>query len=371
MAKFKIERKKLLKALQNVSSVIRDNRTMPVVSGALIEVKEKDIEIRGTDLDINIISSVSANIEEIGSFVIKPNALQEYLKEISDEYVEIEKKGNSVRIISSKSQSEFTTYNHEEYPEFPNFKPEVNFELNATTLAEGIDRVIVGAALSSDNLAVNCIRVDLTKNRLRLVSSDTYRMFFYEVNAESNASIESRTSVPLKTALVVNRLIKINNLNKISISRNRNLISFKLDNVEVFSKIIDLPYPDYENILSNLNFDKNILCGSEELVSTLKRVQIFARENTDVRNGALFNFNNEKLFVEATSDLANIKEEMQIVKNGDDVKIFLNVKFVLDFLTEIEGNVNIKLRDSNSAILLTQEGKENFLCLAMPLAYNY
>ena len=61
---------------------------------------------------------------------------------------------------------------------------------------------------------------------------------------------------------------------------------------------------------------------------------------------------------------------MSIVKKGDDVSIALNVKFVLDYLNQIEKNSILKLSDSDSAVLLSEEDNDNFLCLTMPLSLS-
>ena len=140
--------------------------------------------------------------------------------------------------------------------------------------------------------------------------------------------------------------------------------------MEILSKLIDLPYPDYESIINNFNSDKEVLCNNEELTSMLKRVQFFARDNSDVRNGANFYFKDNCLEVKAISDQAKVKEKMSIVKKGDDVSIALNVKFVLDYLNQIEKNSILKLSDSDSAVLLSEEDNDNFLCLTMPLSLS-
>ena len=361
MIDFKVKREDFLLALQNVGNAVRDNKTIPAISGIYLDVKEDSFEIRGTDLELSISARVDAEIASPGIAVIKSSTLQDYLREINDDIIRIQQINNEINITTANSSSSYSIIDHNEYPETFTFEPASFCSVGASDFTEAVEKTIVGAATTPDNLAVHSVRLDITGNKMRVITSDTYRLFFFEKEISSESDI--RASIPLKTANAILKIIRNVGSEGIEISYSKNLIHFKIGNVEILSKLIDLPYPDYESIINNFNSDKEVLCNNEELTSMLKRVQFFARDNSDVRNGANFYFKDNCLEVKAISDQAKVKEKMSIVKKGDDVSIALNVKFVLDYLNQIEKNSILKLSDSDSAVLLSEEDNDNFLCL--------
>lgn len=367
MIEFKVSRKELLKSLQNVNNAVRDNKTIPSLSGVYLDVNKSSVEIRGTDLEATIISKLKAEVKSEGKVVIKPLTLMDYLREISDDFVTIKENGSELSIKTASSSSSYSTLSSDDYPNVVEFTPSINCTVKSSILIEGIEKTISGAATTPDNLAVHSVRLDISDEKIKLVTSDTYRLFFFEKKIKK-VDGNIKVSLPLRTAASIIKIAKNIEPKNIEIGFDKNLISFKMDNIELISKVIDLPYPDYENIFASLNFDKDVLCSTEDMLSMLKRVQIFARDNSEVRNGAKFNFDKNTLKVEAISDQAKVHEELSVVKKGDDVNISLNVKFVLDYLNQISGNVLVKLKDENSAILLSEAEKTDFVCLAMPLS---
>ena len=368
MVSFKIKRLDFLKGLQSVGNAVKDNRIIPAISGVYISAVGKEIEIRGTDLEMTIVAGLAADVAEEGIVVVKATALQDYVKEIDDDFIEIKQVGNEITIATSKSSSSFALLDSDEYPDTMNFESEVSCTIDSDSFAEGVDKTIIGAASTPDNLAVHSVRLEIAEKSMRLVTSDTYRMFFFEQELFSPCAGEIKASLPLRTASSVVKIIRALEVPKIEVASSKHLVCITIGNVRVLSKIIDLPYPDYAKIMSSLDFDKAVLCDLEETTSMLRRVLIFARENSDVKNGAILQFEGNSLEVEATSDQAHVKEKVVVVKKGDDLKISLNVKFILDFLNQISGNICMKLKDADSAVLLSEEDKDNFVCLTMPLS---
>ena len=366
MIDFKVRREELLTALQNVGNAVKDNKTIPSLSGIYLEVKESSVEVKGTDLEMSISAKLNAEVTSPGIAVIKSTTLLEYLKEINEESIRVQQIGNEININTSNSSSNYSIMDHTDYPETFNFSTISSVNVDSDKFVEGIEKTIVGAATTPDNLAVHSVRLDIAENSMRIITSDTYRLFFYESPINTTSYIKA--SIPLRTANSILKVIKNLDAKSIVISFAKNLIHIKIGNIELLSKLIDLPYPDYENIIGSFSSNKEVLCDSEELVKMLKRVQLFARDNSDVRNGATFTFNDKSLEVKAISDQAKVKENMLVLKKGDNISISLNVKFILDFVNQLHKNTVIKLSNEDSAVLFAEEGSDKFLCLAMPLS---
>ena len=85
-------------------------------------------------------------------------------------------------------------------------------------------------------------------------------------------------------------------------------------------------------------FNKTITIDTEEFINVLKRVFVFVKNNSDSKGGAIFYLEGEKFLIEGISESGKIKEDIILKKDGEDLKIQLNVKYLLDFLQNLDKN---------------------------------
>ena len=139
--------------------------------------------------------------------------------------------------------------------------------------------------------------------------------------------------------------------------------------MEILTRTIDLQFPDYKSILNNSQHNKKILLNTKDFLSVLKRTAIFVRDNKESKNGGIFNFSNNKLLLTGTSENAQIKEEIVTIQEGEDLKISLNVKFLLDYISTIKGKVTVlELLNNKSSVIVKDEDNDKSLYFTMPLA---
>lgn len=369
MLKIRVERAKFVKALQIVQKAISDNKIKPVIGGVYIKAANNKIFLRGTDLELTIDSQLEGEIIEEGEIAISYQLLEEYLKEITEEKIDIIEDNGKILVETSHSTSEFSIYDVEEYPRINILEEGVEYTIQKSILIDLMEKTKIAAAISPERLAVNCIRLEIENNLLKMIASDTYRMAYAEENLEDDLSNEGlEISVPLKTIESLIKTLKVIESEEVKLRYAGNQVLFSTTELSVLSRIIDLAFPDYKNILSNSVFNKKVITVNSDFISVLKRVLVFVKNNSEAKNSAIFNFVGNKLSIRGVSETAKVKEELEILKDGDDLKISLNVKYILDFIAFLEKNVEINLNTSGSAVLLKEEGDNKFIYLTMPLA---
>ena len=165
------------------------------------------------------------------------------------------------------------------------------------------------------------------------------------------------------------KIMKLTSEDKIVLKSDGTKVYFQMGDVEILTRVIELQFPDYKAILTGAQYDKKILLNTKDFISVLKRTLIFVRDNYEAKNSGIFSFENDKLFLNGISENAKIKEEIPIIKEGEDIKISLNVKFLLDYISTITGEVTqLKMLNSKSSVLITEEKNDKSLYLTMPLA---
>ena len=366
-----VDRKSLLRAMTIVENAVTENKIREVLSGIYIETNEGKAILRGTDLELSINTEIKAQVEEDGKIVIKHKLIEEFLKQISDDKITlIEEKGKLI-IRASSTNTEFSLYDVENFPVQSRLENGVEYIFEKGKLLNNIENVKISASPNPENLAVNCIRVEIEENKLKLVSSDTYRLTYIEEDLEDSQRNKENLSlsIPLKTIDGLIKIMKLIDEEKIVVKSDGSKVFFKLSNVEILTRTIDLQFPDYKSILNNSQHNKKILLNTKDFLSVLRRTAIFVRDNKESKNGGIFNFSNNKLLLTGTSENAQIKEEIVTIQEGEDLRISLNVKFLLDFISTIKGKVTVlELLNNKSSVIVKDEDNDKSLYFTMPLA---
>ncbi len=371
MLKIRINRLSFLKGIQNVEKAVTDNKIRPVISGIYLEAKGKMIFLRGTDLELTINSLVDGEVLEEGAVVFSYQTVYEYLKEIKEENIVIAEDNGKIIIESMNTSSEFMVYDAAEYPSIKTIEEGSEFFLNKTDFVTLMEKARVASGNSPDNLSVSCVRVEIEDRKLKMIASDTYRMMYCEEDLTGEGATDKvvKVSIPLKTVDSIIKIVKNVEGEVINFRNEGNQIFLRIGEVSILSRVIDLAFPDYKTILKNSSYSKNVLLNNSNFISILKRVLIFVKNNSEAKNSAIFNFIGNRLVIKGISENAKIKEETDTLKEGDDLKISLNVKFLLDYIQLLEeDNLSIRMSSSNSAVFLKGEGNEKMVYLTMPLA---
>ena len=366
-----VDRKSLLRAMTIVENAVTENKVKEVLSGIYIETQGEKAILRGTDLELSINTEIEAQVKEDGKIVIKHKLIEEFLKQISDEKITLIEQNGKLVIQASSTDTEFSLYGAENFPVQSTLNTGVEYTFSKEKLLNNIENVKISASPNPENLAVNCIRVEIEEDKLKLVSSDTYRLTYIEEDLEESQKGKENLSlsVPLKTIDGLIKIMKLIDEENIILKSDGSKVFFKFSNVEILTRTIDLQFPDYKSILNNSQHDKKILLNTKDFLSVLKRTSIFVRENKEAKNGGIFNFTNNKLLLTGTSENAQIKEEIVTIQEGEDLKISLNVRFLLDYISTIEGKVTVlELLNNKSSVIVRDEDNDKSLYFTMPLA---
>ena len=366
-----VDRKSLLRAMTIVENAVTENKVKEVLSGIYIETQGEKAILRGTDLELSINTEIEAQVEEDGRIVIKHKLIEEFLKQISDDKITLVEESGKLIIQASSTNTEFSLYNAENFPLQSKLENGVEYVFEKGELLNKIENVKISASPNPENLAVNCIRVEIEENKLKLISSDTYRLTYIEEDLEESQRNKENLSlsIPLKTIDGLIKIMKLIDEEKIVVKSDGSKVFFKFSNVEILTRTIDLQFPDYKSILNNSQHNKKILLNTKDFLSVLKRTAIFVRDNKESKNGGIFNFSNNKLLLTGTSENAQIKEEIVTIQEGEDLKISLNVKFLLDYISTIKGKVTVlELLNNKSSVIVKDEDNDKSLYFTMPLA---
>lgn len=372
--KIQIERIEFLKRLKVVEKTITENKIKPIISCAYIETRGDNLFFCGTNLETTITTEMKCKeVIESGKIVFQHQLVEEYLKELKDEFVVFSEIDGNLVIESSDSSSEFSLMNVEDFPKIlidEDFsQKEEIFKINSIELAEILEKVKYAASSSSDNLSINCVRMENENKKLKFITTDTYRLVYLEKEIEKiNENID--VSIPLNTVEALTKLLRSIESTDISFYFINRQIFFKMEEVLVISRIIDMSFPNYKGILGNNSYNKKLTINAEVFLKMLKRITIFVRNNNETKYGATFYLEKKEMQVHGVNEVAKINEVLEVNYEGENIKIALNTKFLSDFVQTLNKNKDITLEfiASNSSVKIKEEEANNYLYVLMPLA---
>ena len=375
----KVNRQNFLSAIRTVEKSVKENKIKPILSCIYAKVKENKIYFTGTNLDTTIKTSIDVNeVIREGEVAFYYSIIDEYLKEIKDEFVVLRvENGNILFIETEDSTTEYDVFSAEDYPNtFENIILNENnfkFEMPSQELVTIFEKVLFSAD-TPDNIAMNCIRIESILKHLHFISTNTYRLTFLKKNIDKDIP-DFSVSVPADTISSIIKIIKGLDNEVIKVYKEDAHLYFQYKDTTIITKLIELRFPNYAEILSNISYDKKLYINNEKLTNLLKRILIFSRSNSESKYSSTYEFkhneeNKNKMTVSALNELARINEELDVNFEGEDLKISLNSKYLLEFIQNIskEKELVLEFMYSNSAVKVYEKDDDNYIYILMPLA---
>ena len=375
----KVNRQNFLSAIRIVEKSVKENKIKPILSCIYAKVKGNKIYFTGTNLDTTIKTSIDVNeVIREGEVAFYYSIIDEYLKEIKDEFVVLRvENGNILFIETEDSTTEYDVFSAEDYPNtFENIVLNENnfkFEMPSQELVNIFEKVLFSAD-TPDNIAMNCIRIESLLKHLHFVSTNTYRLTFLKKNIDKDIP-DFSVSVPADTISSIIKIIKGLDNEVIKIYKEDAHLYFQYKDTTIITKLIELRFPNYAEILSNISYDKKLYINNEKLTNLLKRILIFSRSNSESKYSSTYEFkhgeeNNNKLAISALNEIARINEELDVNFEGEDLKISLNSKYLLEFIQNIpkEKELVLEFMYSNSAVKVYEKDNDEYIYILMPLA---
>jgi len=375
----RVNRQNFLSAIRIVEKSIKENKIKPILSCIYAKVKGNKIYFTGTNLDTTIKTSIDVNeVIREGEVAFYYSIIDEYLKEIKDEFIVLRVENSNILFIETEdSTTEYDVFSPEDYPNtFENIvlnESNFKFEMPSQELVNIFEKVLFSAD-SPDNIAMNCIRIESILKHLHFVSTNTYRLTFLKKNIDKDIP-DFSVSVPADTISSIIKIIKGLDNEVIKIYKEDAHLYFQYKDTTIITKLIELRFPNYAEILSNISYDKKLYINNEKLTNLLKRILIFSRSNSESKYSSTYEFkhseeNNNKMSISALNEIARINEELDVNFEGEDLKISLNSKYLLEFIQNIpkEKELILEFMYSNSAVKVYEKDDDNYIYILMPLA---
>lgn len=370
--KFIVSSSALLKQLSGINGVITTNPVVPILENFLFEINEGKLTITASDLQTSMITELEVEAKDSGNIAVPARILLETLKNLPEQPVtfSIDEETYSIEISSDNGRYKLSGENATDFPKVPVVADGDAVNLSSDILASAINNTIF--ATSSDELrpAMTGVYLNLTATNTTFVATDGHRLIRYR-RVDVASDTESAIIIPRKALNLLKATLPTSTTN-VNIEFNTANAFFKFGNVQMICRLIDERFPDYENVIPSNN-DNHMIISRTELLSSLKRIAIYANKTT---HQVRLKITGSELLISAEDlDFSNeANERLSCEHDGEDIEIGFNAKFLIEMLNNLDaGDIAIQLSAPNRAGLIVpveKEDNEDILMLVMPVMLN-
>lgn len=358
---------KLDYAVNIVNKAINPNNTLPVLNNILIKAEGKALYFSSTNLEISISCSIEADVRAEGAITVPSKLITGYLAFLQDKEVELELIDETTLKLSSKSSNtKIKCINSDEFPLLPKVENAQNFKVKVNDLLGGITETIFATSKNTNRPILTGVQFKLHDKELVLAATDSYRLAERKIELEDKIEEEKIYIIPSRTLLELSKILAKSESKDVEIEAGKNQILFKVDKVELISRLVEGKFPDYKKIIPTGN-KTDIELSVPELSLALKRVNLFAKENN---NGVKIEVLKEgKMLISSDeTKIGTDKSEILGKLIGEENKISLNAEYILDVLSNINSEkVSFSCNDDSTAVVIKPIQREDYFYIIMPL----
>ncbi|MGE3150772.1 MAG: DNA polymerase III subunit beta [Pseudorhodoplanes sp.] len=369
--KVTVERAQLLKSLGHVHRVVERRNTIPILANVLLRADRSKLNLKATDLDLEVVESIAAETSPGGSTTVPAHMFYEIVRKLPDgAQIVLEASGDRAVLAIRAGRSRFTlqTLPESDFPDLQAGDMTHSFKLPAKDIKHLIDKTQFAISTEETRYYLNGIYLHTAKSgkteALRAVATDGHRLAQFDLPLPSGAAGMPGVIVPRKTVGEVQRLIEDSEA-EIGVELSSAKIRFTVGDVVLTSKLIDGTFPDYARVIP-LGNDKELHVEKGDFEAAVDRVSTVSSERG---RAVKLSLNAGKLTLSVTNpDSGSATEELEVNYNADPIDIGFNSRYLLDIAAQIEGEVAVlKLADPGSPTLIQDKEAKGALYVLMPM----
>jgi len=363
---FTIGQAEFLDTLSAVSNIVPTRTPLPIIGNLMIVADSDTLQVSATDLDISVTMSIAASVDKPGTLTLPAKKLTDMIRALPSSPVRVKGKNEHVTIECESSHFKVHGLPADDFPSFPDLDFDTGLMVTAGTVEKLAAHTRFAASTEDTRPILNGVLWELQDEKMQMVATNGHRLARYIMSASNGNGGASKSVIIAPKALAqVGRIFAPDDELKVAMDDRQ--IGFKGDRGVVFSRLIEGPYPNYEQVIPVDN-DKLARADKERLMAALRRMAVMASDQT---HRVRLSLNEDTMrFHVSTPDVGEASDEIPITYEGDPIDIGFNANYLLEVLRYVDTDeVEITFKAPERAAILrpTGEDQDTYLCLVMPL----
>lgn len=365
--KFVIPKSRLGNYLQYILQVVPTKSTLPILTNVLVEALENKLKISATDLDISITVSMDCKVTKKGSVALPARILFDIIKELPESEITIESTGNRVELKIPNGSYKIAAVPPEDFPKLPAVNTKKEIKIEGENLVAMINKTTFACSDDETRPALNGVLWQTKGDKMLMVATDGHRLAKMTSENKKLKGMNEDVIIPPKVLDLIPRFTN-EQRKEIGIIFGENNIIFNFNDIILTSRLLEGPYPNFEQVIP-VESDKKLIISRDELTKAVKRVSILSNTLT---HQVKFSLKESKLTLSTTNaDVGGEgKESLSCDYTGDAVELGYNANYIIEVLGKVDSSdVVFELSSSVAAgvVYSSEVSKDDYLCLVMPL----
>ena len=357
----------LLQGVNTVLKAVPGKTTMPILECILIDTTEGQIKLTANDMELGIETVVQGDVLDKGKIALEAKLFSEIVRKLPDSEVSIETDENFKAFIRcEKAKFHIAGKSGEDFAYLPEIEKSNFVSLSQFSLKEVIRQTIFSIADNDSNKLMTGELFEINGSELKVVSLDGHRISIRKIQLkEEYAPI--KVVVPGKTLNEVSKILTGGTEDYVNLFFTDRHIVFEFDQTVVVSRLIEGEYFRINQMLSS-DYETKITINKKELQSCIERASLLIREGE--KKPIIINITDHSLELKINSVIGSMNEDIDISKEGKDIMIGFNPKFILDALRVIDDeDIDIYLVNPKAPCFIRNED-QSYIYLILPVNFN-
>ena len=363
--KFSIQREVFLQPLSQVIGVVERRQTLPVLANFLISAQGNRVSITGTDMEVELIASVEADVSSEGDTTVPARKLVDIVRMLPEAAtILVSLEGDKLTLSSAKSRFTLSTLPATEFPATDQVETMETLKIQEDALKRLLDKTSFAMANQDVRYYLNGLLFEFLDGGLKTVATDGHRLAFCELDGDLGVAQNRQLIVPRKGVLELSRMLS-DSEDLVELALGKNHIRLVKGSTIFTSKLIDGRFPDYQAVIP-VGTDRHINIDRDSFTHALQRASILSNEK--YRGVRLEAAGSSIKIIAHNPQHEEAVEELEADLNFDQLAIGFNVTYLLDALMALDSEaITMELKDANSSCLISVPGGGTNRHVVMPL----
>ncbi|WP_047835173.1 DNA polymerase III subunit beta, partial [Robinsoniella sp. RHS] len=331
----------LLKSVNIVMKAVPSKTTMPILECILIDASANEIKLTSNDMELGIETKVTGDILEKGIIALDAKIFSEIIRKLPENDIVIETDAKlQATITCEKAKFNISGKSGEDFSYLPYVEKNDSIALSQFTLKEVIRQTIFSIAANENNKMMTGELFEINENELKVVSLDGHRISIRKIELKDTYG-HKKVVVPGKTLTEVSKILSGEVEDEVRLFFTNNHIVFEFDQTTVVSRLIEGEYFRIEQMLSS-DYETKVEINKKELLDCIDRATLLVKESD--KKPIIIQISDDAMELKINSQIGSMDEEIDITKEGKDILIGFNPRFLIDSLRVIDDeNVTLYL----------------------------
>ena len=365
--RFSCNQQTLTKALNIVSKAVTIRTTIPILKGILLRVDNNGIlTMSASDLDISIEKKIKVNNSEPGEIVVLSKLFGDIIRKLPDGDIYIEENNGKVQIKCSNSEFNIIGLSAEEFPNInPNEKDSEELVFNKEILKDMIKKTSFSASIDENKGAMTGVLVEMEENTLNMVAIDGFRMAIARESMKNKK--RQNIIIPAKILNEISRIISETDIDNddVTMLLNTKKAVFIIENTKIVIRLLEGEFMNYKRIIP-ADSSCRVVLNKNDFLDSVERASLLAKVGKN--NLVSLEIKDNIMEITSKSEEGNVKEEIIISKEGNDLTIGFNSKYLIDVLKVVDDeSINMLFNTNVSPCLIKPISGDSFEYLVLPV----